>query len=168
MPELQNVASERVWPSKANVLIYAPYPSSPCLSVESHLRRSSPVSCRGTRKGSQDRNDNGYLRWTPLSLASRRPCCCWRPKVTPQLLLGSSCYCTRVCHGRLRSIQKAETYRMDSPCFQLQSPSRATLPKGQHSLRWDHTWSKKAMERRLLHPSTRARTPRACDRRVYI
>src|SRR6266850_1622969 len=69
-----------------------PYPYSEYAyrSSESVRNNSSPVSCRGTRKGSQDRNDNGYLRWTPLLLTSRRPCCCWRPKVTPQLLLGSS------------------------------------------------------------------------------
>ena len=38
MPEVRNIASERVWSSKANVFLYAPYPSSPCVNVEPHLR----------------------------------------------------------------------------------------------------------------------------------
>ena len=56
---------------------------------------------------------------------------------------------------RLLSL-KAKAYHVDPPHFQLQSPSRTTLPKGQHSLCWDHTWSQKAMERRLLHLSARS------------
>jgi hypothetical protein len=37
MSEVRNIASERVWSSKTSLLIYvyAPYPSSPCLNVES-------------------------------------------------------------------------------------------------------------------------------------
>ena len=42
------------------------------------------------------------------------------------------------------------------------------LPEGQHPLCWDHTWSKEATGYRLIHLSSYARTPWACNWCVCI